>query len=427
MTTTEERGPATAPATAPAADEASSTRRRQDAALALAVIIPEVFYFGTPLLPGVDWGQRLGILALALPEAVALALRRRAPVAVFAVVWLISTGADLLTLHHILNFTPYFGLLVALYTVAERRRPPPALTALLLCAVPAGLSSYLVIDGTPADYLRPVLGANVSFYLPVTLATWGLARWGRAARAAAERNRRELAEARDQVARERRQLARELHDIVANAVAVIVLRAETARVASRTDAARVDALAHIEQIGRSTTNELRYMLRLLRTADGGTRPVVRHGLADLAGLLADVRRTGVRIRLETRGIPLRIDDSVAQTAYRLVQEACTNITKHAGPGTHAVVRITWSTTLHVEVVDDGAGRPPSEHRELSTGHGLLGLSERVALFGGRLTAGPFRSGFRVAAVLPAAPAVTLTPGGAAATTAATPPTATTVS
>ncbi|MET9403442.1 histidine kinase [Kitasatospora sp. NPDC002965] len=374
--------------------------RLQDAALALVALFPELFYFGTLIVPSTTWEQRLWMLLLAAAEGAALVLRRRRPVVTFGAVWVIATGANLLSIAHVFDYTPCFGLLIALYTVSEQCRRSVALPALALAFVPLSLAIYSTVAFYGGSSTLPVLVANIAFYLPITLAVWWLARWSRAARRAAERQQQEVAEARRRVTRERVRIARELHDIVANAVAVMVMRAETARVTAFEDPARGEAFEHIEDLGRSTMAELRHMLRLLRTSETPAEEGNTHGLGDLDRLLADIRRAGVQISLETRGTPLRIDDSVGQTAYRLVQEAATNITKHAGPGTRAVVRITWDESLIIEVVDDGAGRPPGAQRELSTGHGLLGLRERVALFGGLLSAAPYGPGFRVAAALP---------------------------
>ncbi|KOV09690.1 hypothetical protein ADK60_39850 [Streptomyces sp. XY431] len=372
----------------------------QDVALALAAVVPELFYFGTVLAPWTSRDQRLWMVLLALGEAAALVVRRRWPVAVFGVVWVVSAGSDLLSWANALDYVPCFGLMIALYTVAASCRRPVAYAALFLTLVPLGLAIAETIGNYQGPRLASVLVANLAFYVPVTLVVWGFARWSRAAEEAAERHRQEVAEARLRVTQERVRIARELHDIVANAVAVIVMRAETARVTALEDPARGEAFGHIEDLGRSTMAELRHMLRLLRSSEAAVECGYSHGLGDLDRLLADVRKSGVRISVETRGAPLRIDDSVSRTAYRLVQEAATNITKHAGPGTRAVVRITWDRALLIEVVDDGAGRPPDDRRELSTGHGLLGLRERVALYGGLLSAAPYGPGYRVAAALP---------------------------
>lgn len=391
------------------ADRAAGHRRHrsvglQDLALALAATVPDVFYFGNPAFPGTSWAEHAQVLALACVQAVALALRRRRPMAVFLVVWAVTTGACLLTLADALSFTPFFGLLLALYTVADTCRRPAAFTALALGLAATGLKTYYLVDLVPTTDSTSMLLSSLAFYVLVTVSAWSLARWVRAGRIAAERDRRDLTEARRAVVRERTRIARELHDIVANAVAVMVMRAENAR--STTPAEQtgtIEAFGHIEDVGRSAMTELRRMLRVLRSPDAPVEDIGRHGLADLQPMLEDGRRTGIRIDLDVRGTPLPLDDSVDRTAYRLVQEAVTNITKHAGPGSHAAVRITWSDALHIEVVDDGAGRTLALRRDLSTGHGLIGLAERIAVFGGELTAGPHRAGFRVAATLPLSP------------------------
>ncbi|WP_051836979.1 sensor histidine kinase [Streptomyces sp. NRRL WC-3742] len=393
--------------------------RLQDAALALAVIVPEAFFFGAPVTPGADTRSRLELVAFCLPEFLALLYRRRWTVPAFAVVWTVAVSADLVTAITDFEFTPYFGMLVALYTVARQRGRAAALAALAFALVPAGLAiRYTVEHLASPGHRTAALIAGIAFYLPVTAAAWGIGVWSRAVAEAAARDRRELARARRAVAHERTRIARELHDIVANAVAVMVMQAEATRSTACVQPARTDAsLARIEEVGRAAMAELRRLLRLLRTAESSleqdeqrdeqreTEPdTARRGLADLATLLEDVRRAGVAVDLEVSGTPAHLDDSLDLTAYRLLQEAVTNVTKHAGPGSRAVVRIDWSEVLRLEVVDDGAGRSRrSAARGLSTGHGLLGLAERVALFGGELSAAPYRSGFRVTATLPLTP------------------------
>ncbi|MFF4384677.1 sensor histidine kinase [Kitasatospora sp. NPDC001547] len=393
--------------TDPARRPRSRTVTAQDAALALAVTVPDAFFYATPLAPEVNGRDQLLLTAFALPEVVALTFRRRWPTAVFAVVWAAAVGAALLSLNSDFGFTPFFGLLIALYSVARLGERPVALTALVLTGLPVALGIWdpIATGAVRPDRQTALVISGIAFYLPITAVAWGAGRWIRSAAVAAERDQRELALARRAVRNERVQIARELHDIVANAVAVIVMRADTARSTAPTDPGRLAAtLGDIEELGRNAMAELRRMLRLLRTADV---PVAagagRRGLADLGLLLDDARRAGILIDLEVHGHPARLDDSVDLTAYRLVQEAVTNIIKHSGPGSHAAVRIRWSEVLALEVVDDGAGRRPEAPRELSTGHGLLGLAERIALFGGELTASPYLSGFRVTATLPLSP------------------------
>lgn len=384
-----------------------SATTAQDAALALAITVSDVFGNATPLAPGVTGRDQFLLAAFAVPEAVALTFRRRWPVPVFAVVWAAAVGAALLSLTTDFGFTPFFGVLIALYTMARQGGWPAALTALALTGLPIALSVWdpIASGAVRPSYETATVISETAFYLPITAVAWGAGRWVRSAARAAERNQRELARARQAVLGERVQIARELHDIVANAVAVIVMRADTARSTARGDPDRLArTLGDIEELGRNAMTELRRMLRLLRTADVPvTAATGGRGLTDLDPLLADARRAGILIDLEVHGTPVHVDDSVDLTAYRLIQEAVTNIIKHSGPGSRASVRITWSEVLTLDVVDDGAGRRPEVRRELSTGHGLLGLAERIALFGGELTASPYRSGFRVTATLPLSP------------------------
>ncbi|MFE7589579.1 sensor histidine kinase [Kitasatospora sp. NPDC057512] len=388
----------------------------QDAALALAITVPDVFFFAAPLAPGVNGRDQLLVAVFALPEAVALTFRRRWPLPAFAVVWGAAVGAALLSLNSDFGFTPFFGVLVALYTVARENGRSAAAVTLALTCLPIALGTWnpIATGAVHPGYETAETISEIAFYLPVTAVAWGAGRWVRAAALAAERDQRDLARARQAVLGERVQIARELHDIVANAVAVIVMQADTARSTAPADPDRLaGTLRDIEELGRNAMAELRRMLRLLRTADVPmTDGTGRHGLADLGPLLEDARRAGIRIDLEVRGTPTHLDDSVDLTAYRLVQEAVTNIIKHSGAGSHASVRISWSEVLTLDVVDDGAGRRPEARRELSTGHGLLGLAERIALFGGELTASPYRSGFRVTATLPLSPPPSPPPGAA---------------
>jgi signal transduction histidine kinase len=124
---------------------------------------------------------------------------------------------------------------------------------------------------------------------------------------------------------------------------------------------------------------------------------------DIDALLDGVRRVGVSVELDVTGEPARLDPSVNLTAYRIVQEALTNVTRHAGRGSRASVRLAWGGVLQVMVSDDGLGSPADSVRGLSTGRGLRGLRERVAVAGGLMDAGPARhGGWEVSASLPIA-------------------------
>jgi signal transduction histidine kinase len=160
------------------------------------------------------------------------------------------------------------------------------------------------------------------------------------------------------------------------------------------------ALSTIQESGAQAMAELRRLLGLLR--DSAAEPVASGRIAELDELVERVRATGVDVRVVRRGEVGTLEPSVDLAAYRVVQEALTNVAKHAGAGTHAVVRVDWSPRrVDIRVEDDGAGGPRPEPA-LSTGHGLLGLHERLGVVGGTLTAGPCRSGYRVSARLPVA-------------------------
>ncbi|WP_293782360.1 sensor histidine kinase [uncultured Aeromicrobium sp.] len=187
---------------------------------------------------------------------------------------------------------------------------------------------------------------------------------------------------------ERNRIAREMHDVVAHGLSVIIVQADGARyaAAARPEAA-TEALENIAATGREALTEMRSLLGLLREGDTGVTP--QPDLADLPALIDEARAS---MTLETA-----IDDDldavpsgVALTAYRLVQEALTNVRKHAGPDVHVSVRVQREgTALRVQVRDDGRGA--SAHDD-GGGHGLLGMRERVAAHGGELTAGPVGGG-----------------------------------
>jgi signal transduction histidine kinase len=226
--------------------------------------------------------------------------------------------------------------------------------------------------------------------------------WRRAARAsrqrAAEVAARTDAATRAAVAGEHERIARDLHDTVAHSVTVMVLHAAGAcRLLTAEPAQAGPALTRVVEQGQLAMRDLRRMLHLLRTPDGQPE----HGLTDVDQLVDRVRRAGVPVRLEIDGELGQVPPRLGLTAYRVVQESLTNICKHVGPGTDAVVRLTWADGLLVQVSNDRRATPDPAAPALSTGHGLLGLRERVALSGGCLHAGPTPGGgFQVTATLP---------------------------
>lgn len=201
------------------------------------------------------------------------------------------------------------------------------------------------------------------------------------------------------LAEERKRIARELHDIVAHSVSMMVVQSGAAEqlLADDPDAAR-DALATIRRTGRDALHELRLLLGLLRE-DGDDETVPQPALADLEQLIASMRGAGLQIAFDPTNVEDGIPPGVGLTAYRVVQESLVNALKHA-PGARVAVRLRLAAqALEIVVADDGgagasAGPPPAG------GHGLIGMQERVLLYGGRFDAGPADGGFRVEASIP---------------------------
>jgi signal transduction histidine kinase len=237
----------------------------------------------------------------------------------------------------------------------------------------------------------------------------------KAAAAAAER----AEQVQRALASERAEIARDLHDIVAHAMSVIAVRSGVARMVIDSDPQQArEALGIIETTTRRSLQEMRLLIGVLR-ADGDDEVALRPapGLADLGRLVADAAAAGVTVDLRVEGTAWPLPPAADLSAYRIVQEALTNVARHAGP-THARVQLSYRLDeLGIEITDDGPAGPrpavtrpaaaaqadgtvpPSGSARAGGGHGLIGMRERVALFGGELTAGPGPAGFRVAARL----------------------------
>ena len=231
-------------------------------------------------------------------------------------------------------------------------------------------------------------------------------------RAAAERERAELylhdleMRAQEAVALERSRLARELHDVVGHALNVVVLQAGAAqRVFDKRPEVVRESLGSIEATGRQALGDIERLLGILR-AEAGDREELgpQPGLADIEGLVDQVREAGVPVSVANACVSADLPSSVDLSAYRIVQEALTNTLKHAGPGARAAVAMRCTGEwLEIECVDDGRGQPAERplSEKLAGGRGLLGMRERVLLFGGDLQVGPRpEGGFRVFARLP---------------------------
>ena len=336
-----------------------------------------------------------------------LAWRRIAPLPVYAMVWLATAVSVLVP-----GYQAILALLVALATVAARQSNTYATAALLFALAPIALGiGDEVSSVAPGKKLATLVGGLLVYSL-VYGSGWAVGRWAfrnRARAEAAERQR--LIAAREAVAAERLRIARELHDIVSHAVTVMVLQAGGAHRVLRHDPDRAEqALAHVRDAGAQAMSELRRMLVVLRRAEpDGDADAQQATLANLEHLIASVHQAGLPVRLRTRGEPLPVDPSVASTAYRVVQEALTNVARHAGSGTDTTVELNWTTGLEIHVHN-----APGDRRDggTGTGHGLIGLRERVEVAGGTITAAPtVDGGFAVTATLPGGDAASVPDGG----------------
>jgi signal transduction histidine kinase len=332
-----------------------------------------------------------------------VALRRRAP-------WLaVGLSVAGLLIPATLSYTPLTqaaGFLIVTYSVAARlpaRRAVLAWLALWLpvFAINLGIRQAAAAAGLTAGFLAlyNLLLSLVAFFAGRTVHARRTSTRALEERAlAAEANQRALAE--QAVADERRRIARELHDVVAHHVSVMgVLATGARRVLPRRPEAADEVLGTIEDTSRTTLRELRRLLDVLRTeAEPAADLTPQPDLAGIGVLVEQVRDAGLPVVLRVDGEPRGLDPGVALTVYRIAQEALTNALKHAGPAT-AEVRLRFGVYwLTVEVNDTGRGPAPGR---TAVGHGLVGMRERVTLYGGMLRTGPRPGGgYRVYAKIP---------------------------
>ena len=331
----------------------------------------------------------------------ALALRRRYPITVLAVV---TAAASAYVLRdYVDNGLPVIAL-IALYTVASlapRRQWGAAVAALSVLLL--ALTLVAGEDLSAAD-----LAGNVAIF--AIAAVFGdSVRTRRAYTSQLELRAVDLeanqeAQAQRAVAEERLRIARELHDVVAHAMSVVAVQSGVGAHVIDTDPAEAKRiLENVKTSSRMALNEMRRLLGVLR--DEGDGPVSRTPAAGLEGVdeLADgLRQAGMNLAVRVEGTRPLVPPGVDLSAFRIVQEALTNVLKHAGPATVKVAISYHPDSVSVEVEDDGRGAstsPADGHK--AGGHGLVGMRERVAVFGGHLTAGSrVGGGFRVAATLP---------------------------
>jgi signal transduction histidine kinase len=376
-----------------------------DSGLALVAVglSTTVFVFENgPVGSGLPRGTLAVGYALVLLHTLPLAARRRFPGTVLAIC--VASGLAIAAL----GLPPIvlgLAILVAVYSVAAYGDRWVALAGLAAAAV-----GSVAVQLTPGRFQAPTVVSNGL----IIGAAWLLGHFVGVRRryitrleertAELERARAELA--RRAVAEERLRLARELHDVVAHSISMIAVQSGVgAHVADTHPEEAAKALGAIEATSRAALTELRRLLGVLRQdsePQGSLSPVP--GLADLDSLLAEVAKAGLAVKLQVHGTRASLPAGVDMSAYRIVQEALTNVVKHAGPARAQVVVGYHDRDVTVEILDDGRGAATSTGEgRAGTGHGLIGMRERVAAFGGDLEAGPGPDGgFRVAARLPLA-------------------------
>lgn len=337
----------------------------------------------------------LTVLLLSLATALPLAVRRLWPVAVFAVVLVASCVA----LAAGLGPAVFLAAAYALYLVATTRRRRLGRSAVLVGGASAAGAALLTVTGGQ-HYTGGTLAVQLVFGLLMLGATWAA---GAAVRERRESLRRTIEQAAEQAkVEERMRIARDIHDVVTHSVGLIAIKAGVANhvVATRPEEAR-EALTVIEDVSRRALRDMRATLKVLRREHDGPQQELRpvRGLSDLPSLVRTAEAAGVVVDLRSDHAE-EPPDGVALTAFRIVQEALTNVVKHAAP-TRCLVGVTARDgVLTIEVTDDGPG--PGHRPTVPGGRmGLVGMEERAAAHGGTLATGPRPGGgFRILATVP---------------------------
>jgi signal transduction histidine kinase len=371
-------------------------------AVVLTVISLPTLWFA-PSYISIDYRDpdALGV-TLTIACCLPLVWRRRYPLIVFAVV-----GGASLALSLLLYSESFAGLasVIALYTVAANCERAVGIWC-LLATLGATAVLFLLID-------IPFTGVDLLASLAVYFGAWAFGRGIQVSRAyvaelelrASRNTQAQEADTRAALAEERGRIARELHDVVAHHVSVMTVQASAAqRTLDRDPERSREAMAAVEATGRAALVEMRRIVGVLRAGaevlpgDLGPQP----GVAELVDLVDQLREAGLDVALRIEGDRRTLSAGVDLTVYRIVQEALTNALKHAGP-TRAWVTLEYRTAELVVRVNDSGGMSGGvrDDTPLRPGHGLIGMRERVALYGGRLDIGPgARGGFEVSASIP---------------------------
>jgi signal transduction histidine kinase len=370
-------------------------RRFPDAVLALALLAVLVGELALkPPEPG-ESASTWVAYAWAAGITAPIAVHRRWPVASVLVAGVAIVGYSA---GHYVAFPGYAAFAMVFVVGMHTGRGRGALAfATIAIAIGVALSMQTAVTVTGSTWVATLLGLAVAWLagenLRIRQTRW-IALQERAAHLETEREER----ARQAVAEERLRIARELHDVVAHSMSVIAVQAGVANhvIDSRPDMAR-QALSTVETNTRAALVEMRRLLGVLRSPGQSSASLVpAPGLADVPRLRDQFVEAGLRVEVSVSGEPAGVPEGVDLSAYRIVQEGLTNVLRHGGPA--ARVRIDYEPGLiRLTIGDDGSDAEPSPE----PGHGLIGMRERVAVFGGTFTAGPRPGGgFDLQATLP---------------------------
>ena len=351
----------------------------------LAASLIEIWLPADPMTRG--WGgPRWASTLLALASILPLLVMRRHPVGALAVSFAAGCGNILLTAPHQASLEGFVALVVLVYGAGaylETKRAVWTIVVFETAIVVLGLFLALLDDYDSLEYFSVPLWFAMAWVVGRLMRSWRVRAEeleGLALELAADRDA--LAEA--AVEAERMRIARELHDVVAHNVSVMTIQATAAsRILANDPEAALDALASIERTGRETVDEMRILLGVLRERGADEPFAPQPGLAELDALAERVRSAGLPVEVVVEGRPRTLAAGLDLAAYRIVQEALTNVLKHAREAQAGVTVRYTDTALELEVVDNGSGNGAGG----GTGNGLVGMQERVAMYGGQLEMG----------------------------------------
>jgi signal transduction histidine kinase len=374
---------------------------------------------GIPAVAAAVAAGRYDLVPFALALVIPLVFRRDHPVAAFAIAATVGGLQVLLDIH--VNESD-LAIVVLLYTLAAYARRRVSLVGLAVCLIG---SAAAVARWAPAQFslIHWIMIGSVGF-AGSSLIAWVLGdsvRYRRGYYAsledrAARLERERGAQAQIAAAAERARIARELHDVIAHNVSVMVVQADGASYALDSSPERArQALGAIASTGRQALAEMRRMLGVLRSDDGPPGVVPLPGIGQLGELLDQTRASGLDVSFTVQGIPGPLPSGLALAAYRIIQESLTNTRKHGGSRASAQVLLRYcEDVLILQITDDGRGVTVAD----GAGHGLTGMRERVALYSGTLDAGPLPGGgYQVTATLPLSPGPSASPAAQAGLTA----------